>query len=112
MIGVISPLVGLLGTVLGLIEMFQGIGQSAGSVTPAELADGLGLAMSTTAAGLLIALPAITLSQLFQLTADKCLTKTEQVMNHVNLLLCSNDAVKTNVPAPNQSAQVLMEGAG
>lgn len=59
LIGVLSPLIGLLGTVLGLIEMFKGVAASSGNITPNDLADGLGLAMRTTAAGLLIALPAI-----------------------------------------------------
>ncbi|MBT0343207.1 MotA/TolQ/ExbB proton channel family protein, partial [Vibrio campbellii] len=59
LIGVISPLIGLLGTVLGLIDMFKGIASSTGNITPNDLADGLGLAMRTTAAGLIIALPAI-----------------------------------------------------
>ncbi|MCK6264191.1 MotA/TolQ/ExbB proton channel family protein [Vibrio sp. ZSDE26] len=86
-IGVISPLVGLLGTVIGLIEMFKSLGASQGSIEPALLADGLGLAMSTTAAGLLIALPAITGAQLFHLWADNTLSKIELGLNHCNLLL-------------------------
>jgi len=45
LIGVISPLLGLLGTVLGLIEMFKAIALTTGSVTPNDLADGLGIAM-------------------------------------------------------------------
>ncbi|MCV5977897.1 MotA/TolQ/ExbB proton channel family protein, partial [Escherichia coli] len=63
LIGVISPLIGLLGTVLGLIDMFKGIAVSTGNITPNDLADGLGLAMRTTAAGLIIALPAISGAQ-------------------------------------------------
>ncbi|WP_206006350.1 MotA/TolQ/ExbB proton channel family protein, partial [Pseudoalteromonas sp. c7(2019)] len=51
LIGVISPLLGLLGTVLGLIDMFKAIALTTGSVTPNDLADGLGIAMRTTAAG-------------------------------------------------------------
>ncbi|NMV21293.1 MotA/TolQ/ExbB proton channel family protein, partial [Vibrio parahaemolyticus] len=34
LIGVISPLIGLLGTVLGLIDMFKGIAVSTGNITP------------------------------------------------------------------------------
>ncbi|GAM57881.1 biopolymer transport protein exbB [Vibrio ishigakensis] len=49
---------------LGLIDMFKGLAHTSGSISPAVLADGLGLAMSTTAVGLLIALPAITGAQL------------------------------------------------
>ena len=86
-IGVISPLIGLLGTVLGLITMFEGIAQTTGSVTPSDLADGLGLAMATTAAGLIVALPAITCSQLFSVWAEKVIAKIEYTLNHCNLYL-------------------------
>ncbi|WP_116474062.1 MotA/TolQ/ExbB proton channel family protein [Zobellella maritima] len=87
LVGVISPLLGLLGTVLGLMEMFRGIGLSQEPVTPALLADGLGLAMSTTAAGLLIALPAIAGAQLFGLWADRLLDKLTHELNQCNLSL-------------------------
>ncbi len=86
-IGVLTPLLGLLGTVLGLIEMFKGLSHTQGSISPAILADGLGLAMSTTAAGLLIAVPAIASAQLFGLWADRTLAKIEFVLNHFNLHL-------------------------
>lgn len=87
LVGVISPLLGLLGTVLGLIEMFRSISQSQDPVTPSLLADGLGLAMSTTAAGLLIALPAIAGAQLFGLWADRLLDKLTHELNRCNLYL-------------------------
>ncbi|MGY3572048.1 MotA/TolQ/ExbB proton channel family protein [Vibrio sp. SCSIO 43135] len=87
LIGVISPLIGLLGTVLGLIEMFKGVAASTGSITPNDLADGLGLAMRTTAAGLLIALPAIAGAQLLGLWADRVMAKLEHTLNYVNLWL-------------------------
>lgn len=87
LVGVISPLLGLLGTVLGLIAMFTSIGESGNPVTPALLADGLGLAMSTTAAGLLIALPAIAGAQLFGLWADRLLDKLTDELNQCNLHL-------------------------
>ncbi|MFA0081729.1 MotA/TolQ/ExbB proton channel family protein [Vibrio breoganii] len=84
-IGVISPLIGLLGTVLGLIDMFQGLAHTSGAISPAVLADGLGLAMSTTAVGLLIALPAITGAQLLSMWVEKTLAKIEYTLNHTNL---------------------------
>ncbi|MDF2155144.1 MotA/TolQ/ExbB proton channel family protein [Vibrio sp. CAU 1672] len=87
LIGVISPLIGLLGTVLGLIEMFKGIASSTGNITPNDLADGLGLAMRTTAAGLIIALPAISGAQLIGLWADRVIAKHEHTLNYVNLWL-------------------------
>ncbi|WP_166372621.1 MotA/TolQ/ExbB proton channel family protein [Psychromonas sp. SA13A] len=87
LIGVISPLLGLLGTVLGLIEMFKAIALTTGSVTPNDLADGLGIAMRTTAAGLLIALPAICGAQLLGLWANKVTYRLEFTLNFCNLWL-------------------------
>lgn len=85
LVGVISPLLGLLGTVLGLIDMFKGVAASSGNITPNDLADGLGIAMRTTAAGLIIALPAIVSAQLFNLWSEQLITKLEHAMNRVNL---------------------------
>lgn len=99
LIGVISPLLGLLGTVLGLIEMFKGIALSTGSVTPSDLAEGLGLAMRTTAAGLIIALPAITGSQLLGLWADSIMAKLEYSLNRCNLWLEGMNLDAGNSPA-------------
>ncbi|GLS91070.1 biopolymer transporter ExbB [Psychromonas marina] len=86
-IGVIAPLVGLLGTVIGLIDMFKNLAATQGGIEPALLADGLGLAMSTTAAGLIIALPAITGAQLLNMWADSRLATIENGLNHCNLLI-------------------------
>lgn len=86
-IGVISPLIGLLGTVLGLIEMFNDLSATSGSIAPSDLAQGLGLAMSTTAAGLIIAVPAIFGSQILQLWAERSVAQIEHVLNHCNLFL-------------------------
>ena len=87
LIGVISPLLGLLGTVLGLIDMFKSVAASTGAITPNDLATGLGLAMRTTAAGLMVALPAISAAQLLGLWADGVVRKLEHSMNYCNLWL-------------------------
>ncbi|NRB25441.1 MotA/TolQ/ExbB proton channel family protein [Shewanella sp.] len=86
-IGIITPLLGLLGTVLGLIEMFNQLGASDGPVTPSQLASGLGLAMNTTAAGLIIAVPAITMAHLFGIWADQRCSKIAYALNQINLWL-------------------------
>ncbi|QIZ76218.1 MotA/TolQ/ExbB proton channel family protein [Ferrimonas lipolytica] len=86
-IGIVSPMMGLLGTVLGLINMFESIGATEGPVSPALLADGLGLAMYTTAAGLIIALPAIGGAHLLSLWAERQMSRLEHVLNHLNLWL-------------------------
>jgi biopolymer transport protein ExbB len=56
-IGSIAPLLGLLGTVIGMIKAFMVIQQMGGKVNAAVLAGGIWEAMLTTALGLAVALP-------------------------------------------------------
>lgn len=58
-IGSITPLLGLLGTVIGMIKAFMVIQQMGGKVNAAVLAGGIWEAMLTTALGLAVALPTI-----------------------------------------------------
>lgn len=55
----IAPLMGLLGTVLGMVNAFQQVAQSNGSVDPSMLAGGIWEALITTAAGLGVAIPSM-----------------------------------------------------
>ena len=59
MIGSISPMVGLFGTVQGMIVTFQVIASATATPKPSELAKGISTALFTTLVGLLIAIPAI-----------------------------------------------------
>ena len=54
----VAPLLGLLGTVLGMIGAFQEIQRESGRVNAADLAGGIWEALFTTAAGLSVAIPA------------------------------------------------------
>lgn len=56
-IGQISPLLGLYGTVLGMIEAFQAMQGAGASVDPSVLAGGIWVALLTTAVGLAVAMP-------------------------------------------------------
>ncbi len=87
LIGVLSPMLGLLGTVLGMIDMFRDIAAAAGPVTPDVLAAGLWQAMFTTAFGLAIAIPALAGAHGFGVWANHYLAKLEFALNHTNLLL-------------------------
>jgi biopolymer transport protein ExbB len=58
-IGNIAPLLGLLGTIIGMIKAFMVIQQMGGKVNAAVLAGGIWEAMLTTAFGLAVALPAM-----------------------------------------------------
>ncbi len=57
LIGNIAPMMGLFGTVSGMIEAFQTISAKGASVTPADLADGISKALVTTFLGLFVAIP-------------------------------------------------------
>jgi len=58
LIAMISPLLGLLGTVLGMIQSFQELEMAQGSANASVLAGGIWQALLTTAAGLVVAIPA------------------------------------------------------
>ena len=70
-IGTLSPLMGLFGTVWGLVLMFQTIAQTQQAVTPALLADGLWEAMYSTMAGLAIAMPCLLVYGVFQAWVER-----------------------------------------
>jgi biopolymer transport protein ExbB len=57
-IATLAPLLGLLGTVLGMIEAFRELEAAGGRADPSLLAGGIWEALLTTAAGLAIAIPA------------------------------------------------------
>jgi len=58
-LGQVSPMIGLFGTVYGMIVAFQTIASTGGAADPALLAGGIGTALVTTFWGLLVAIPAL-----------------------------------------------------
>ena len=58
LIAMLAPLLGLLGTVLGMIQSFQELEMAQGAANASVLAGGIWQALLTTAAGLLVAIPA------------------------------------------------------
>lgn len=65
-VGTIAPLLGLMGTVFGLMGAFATIGVVGSMDDPAALADDIGKALITTAAGLIIAVPSLGLYHYFR----------------------------------------------
>ncbi len=66
LIGNVSPMVGLFGTVYGMIMLFNAIVLAGGQPQPVQLADGISVALVTTFWGLLIAIPALAVHGVFQ----------------------------------------------
>jgi biopolymer transport protein ExbB len=65
-VATVAPIVGLLGTVVGMIEAFHVIAFSEGMGNPALLAGGISKALINTAAGLSVALPALGMHHFFK----------------------------------------------
>ena len=76
-IAAVSPLLGLLGTVVGMIDVFIEI-QVAGTGNTAALAGGISKALITTASGLTVAIPALVFHRYFQRRVDEVVVEMEQ----------------------------------
>lgn len=70
LIAMISPLLGLLGTVLGMIEAFRELALAEGAANASLLASGIWQALLTTAAGLIVAIPAAVAAGLLSARVD------------------------------------------
>jgi biopolymer transport protein ExbB len=78
-IGVIAPMVGLLGTVMGMLKSFSGVALNLAQARPQVLADGVSQALVTTAAGLFVAIPAMMFYSLFRGRLSKLTANLELV---------------------------------
>ncbi|MCB1229740.1 MAG: MotA/TolQ/ExbB proton channel family protein [Verrucomicrobiae bacterium] len=85
-IGRIAPMVGLLGTVVGMIEAFNDIGSG---VQHMELAPGVSKALITTAAGLVIGIPSLIFYSIFRGKVQKLIAELEAAMTHIMALLAA-----------------------
>ena len=70
LIGNIGPMLGLLGTVWGMINVFFQIVEAGGMPKPEELAGGIGIALVTTLLGLAVAIPALAAYAIFRNRID------------------------------------------
>jgi biopolymer transport protein ExbB len=73
----IAPLLGLLGTVLGMIDIFSSF-MGSGMTNAASLAGGIAKALITTAAGLMVAIPALFFHRYLQRRVDELVVGMEQ----------------------------------
>lgn len=80
----IAPLLGLFGTVLGMIESFQAMEAAGSQVNPAVLSGGIWQALFTTAAGLAVAIPVSMVSSYFERLVE---TRAAHLQNHLQQLL-------------------------
>ncbi|WP_460272752.1 MotA/TolQ/ExbB proton channel family protein [Celeribacter sp. ULVN23_4] len=86
LIATIAPLLGLLGTVLGMISAFQTLQEAGAKADPAMLAGGIWEALLTTAAGMAVAIPASIAFTGFEAVADRLRHEFEDMATRVFLL--------------------------
>ncbi len=96
-IAAVSPLLGLFGTVLGMIAAFQALEAAGDRVDPAILAGGIWEALFTTAAGLAVAIPALAFSNWFERTLDALAHRME---HYTGLVLTSGARAGTGAETP------------
>lgn len=75
-IAAVSPLLGLFGTIIGMIDIFAS--QGAGGANPQQLAQGISIALNTTGFGLIIAIPATIFWRHFRALVDTFVIDMEQ----------------------------------
>ncbi|MDR1268963.1 MAG: MotA/TolQ/ExbB proton channel family protein [Planctomycetaceae bacterium] len=84
-IGNIAPMLGLLGTVVGMVTAFQQLAESEGYARAADLAGGIYLALVTTVEGLLVAIPCLALYSFFSNRIAALISETTFVAEQVLL---------------------------
>ncbi len=82
MLAAAAPLLGLLGTVEGMLETFHSLSQRVEEETARRVSSGVSLALVTTQAGLLVAIPALFIIQLIKRESKK----RQQELAHAQLL--------------------------
>ena len=83
LIATIAPLIGLLGTVLGMIEAFQALQAAGNRADPAALAGGIWQALLTTAAGMAVAIPAAMALSWFESICDRVQADLEDLATRI-----------------------------
>jgi biopolymer transport protein ExbB/TolQ len=87
MLANVSTLMGLLGTIQGLIQAFDAVANATAESRQTLLADGIGVAMYTTFAGLVVAIPTLVLHSIIVARTTKIMDEVDQyALKTVNLL--------------------------
>lgn len=86
-IGAISPMLGLTGTVLGMINAFNKLGETGGMAKPEELGGGIGQALITTLFGLVVAIPTMVAYSYFRNKIDSIVAEAGKRIERIMMPL-------------------------
>jgi biopolymer transport protein ExbB len=103
-IGNIAPMLGLLGTVIGMIFAFREVANTQGAARAADLAGGIYLALVTTVEGLIVAIPSLAAFAVFRSRVDQLVAEVAYTAQHVLMPLKrrTRTAEAPQQPAPRQ----------
>lgn len=96
-IGALAPLLGLLGTVMGMIRAFQALEEAGSQVDPAVLSGGIWEALLTTAVGLAVAIPVVAALNWLE-------TRVERVAHRMDDAVTRLFTGQLMTPAPREKA--------
>ena len=91
-VAMVSPLLGLLGTVLGIISSFNILGATAGVGNPAQVSGGIAAALISTAIGLIIAIPTAIFYSYFYNIVERKAHRLNQSMVEIMDIINNNDS--------------------
>ncbi|MBB5186384.1 biopolymer transport protein ExbB [Zhongshania antarctica] len=103
-IATLAPLLGLLGTVLGMIEAFRAMETAGEQVNPAILSGGIWQALLTTAAGLIVAIPISVLHSWLERCTER---QTQSIQNTIEYAFTLNSQTKSAIHSTAKDASEL-----
>ncbi|GEM_PF-274509 len=104
-IGNLAPMLGLLGTVVGMILAFRTVAETQGAARAADLAEAIYLALITTVEGLIVAIPALALYAYFRNRADEVTAEAASLAQRALMpLKRRRAAVRPPSPPPKEGA--------
>jgi biopolymer transport protein ExbB len=103
-IGKVAPMVGLLGTVFGIINQFEQISQERMLAAQLKFAGGVSEALLNTAAGLFIAIPSMVIYSIYRGRVSALISEMEAASTHIMALLAAQYKRITAAAAANRAA--------
>jgi biopolymer transport protein ExbB len=106
-VAVVTPMLGLLGTVTGMIKAFENIALS-GTGNPNLMATGIAEALTTTAAGLIVAIPSLAAYHFIRGRVDRLVYEMEEIATTLLATLPEKDMI----PAKKETNDEISQTAG
>ncbi len=111
----VAPLLGLLGTVIGMVEAFSMLEQAGSRVNPSLLAGGIWTALLTTVAGLIVAIPALAAHYFFESNIEKVRSimgdvSTRILSQHGKIGMSQEKSAKSSYSAPQSRSYAESSG--